>query len=180
MNCKQFSKVMGEYVNRTLGEEIASGAEAHLKDCAKCASLVRELENTSRLVRSLEREAVPAGFEARLKARLASPRVSEMPSGAGSVILGWLRAIGRTFSGAPGHGWRLVLRPALAGLILCAIIAGSLFMVGRGQYSEEVDTDWGYIETCRDQHASFAAANPLADESAVILRERARDLAEKL
>ena len=75
MNCKEFSEYMGDYVNHTLSDEIARGVEAHLHACPDCSSLAKELESTSPLVRSLEYQKAPAGFEARLKARLrAAPR----------------------------------------------------------------------------------------------------------
>lgn len=180
MNCKQFSKLAGDYVNRTLGEDKLESAQAHLSTCTQCASLVRELENTSHLVRSLDRASAPAGFETRLRTRLASQERPEAPAAAGNTIRDWLRGIGRTFLVTPPHGYRLAIRPALAGLIVCAIIVGSIFMLGQGRDPNASEMDWGYIETCQNQHASFASANPLADESAVILRERVRDLGEGL
>lgn len=175
MNCKEFSKYIGDYVNRTLSEEVAASAEEHLSACVQCASLARELERTSHLVRSLERVCAPAGFEERLKARLASQGVPSGAAGVGSAARRWLAAIGRAFIGMPARGHRLALRPVLAGIVLCAIIAGSVFMLGRGRPSDARAMDWGYIETCQEQHASFAVANPLADESAVILSERVRE-----
>jgi len=180
MNCKQFAKVMGDYVNRTLSEDVAENAEIHLSLCAKCASMVKELEHTSDFVRSLERASTPAGFEERLKTRLAAHRASESSVTSGTGVWGGLRAIGTRLKELPAHGHRLGLRPALVGLLLCAIIAGSIFMLAQGQHSETAEMDWGYIETCQDQHALFAGSNPLADESAVMLRERARDLGEGL
>lgn len=180
MNCKQFSKLMGDYVNRTLSEDVAENAEIHLSLCAKCASMVKELEHTSEFVRSLERASTPAGFEERLKARLAAHRASESSVTSGTGIWGGLRAIGTRLRELPAHGHRLGLRPALVGLLLCVIVAGSIFMLAQGQHPNGVETDWGYIETCQDQHALFAGSNPLADESAVILRERAREMGEAL
>lgn len=170
MNCKEFSKHIGDYVNRKLDEEVARSAEIHLSTCARCASLVKELEKTSLLVSSLERASAPVGFEEHLKNRLASPeRVEKRHS-----IREWLRTLGEVFLGTPGH--RFALRPVLAGLLLCAVIIGSVFIIGRDRNSDTLTIDWTYIETCQAQHASFAAANPLADESAVILKERVREL----
>lgn len=175
MNCKQFSNYIGDYVNHTLDDSIARDAEAHIGACAKCASLARELESTSLMVRSLDRAGTPLGFEERLKARIAIQR-TQSPSRAG--VREWLRALGQALFGMPGH--RLVLRPALAGLIVCVLIVGSVFLLGQHQLSNTQAMDWGYIEACQQQHASFAASNPLADESAVMLRERARDLGNDL
>lgn len=159
MNCKEFSKHIGDYVNRTLDEGIARGAEVHLSTCTRCASLVKELENTSLAVSLLERANAPVGFEVRLKTRLVAQGASKE-----SFVRRWI------------GGHQLALRPVLAGLILCAIIVGSVFIFGQGHKSDAPAMDWGYIEICQTQHASFAAANPLADDSAVILKERAREL----
>jgi anti-sigma factor RsiW len=176
MNCRQYSKYIGDYVNRTLGSDIAQDVEMHLAACAKCASLAGDLEQTSLMVRSLEREVTPVGFEERLKARLAAQRAVDVRQ---SVLSRWVDAVRDAFAGNPVYGRRPILRPALAGLLVLIVLAGSVFMLMRGYYGES-ETDWSYIHTCRRQHSSFAAANPLADESAVILRERVSDLAQSL
>ena len=177
MNCKEFSKVMGDYVNRTLGEEIDEYAKMHLDGCAACSAKVAELECTSMMVRSLARACTPAGFEERLKARLAA-REAQSPSGVRAAIRSWIQAAGRALWGVPGH--RLSFGPAMALLLFCAVIAGSLLMFTPGNHATAPDTDWAYINTCKDQHASFAGANPLGDESAAALRERAGESDETL
>ena len=170
MNCREFAKIMGDYVNRTLCEDVAGCAQSHLDACAECASKVHELEQTAVLVRSLDRASTPPGFEARLRQRLAAQRAR--PSAARlHVIADWLRGLGQ-------H--RLALRPALAGLLLCVLIAGSLFMLGPGRNPGASDTDSAYLTTCRAQHARFDGTNPLGDESAAALRERAGDLGGSL
>lgn len=177
MNCKEFSKVLGEYVNRTLGEMDAECAEVHINACAECSAKARELESTAMLVRSLDRASTPAGFEERLKTRLAMQQ-RQAPAGLRATIRAWVHAAGRSLWGAPGH--RLAFRPALMALFLCAVIAGSVFVVGPNRQANVPDTDWAYIQTCKDQHASFAGANPLGDESAAALRESAGDMDEML
>jgi hypothetical protein len=174
VECKDFARYIGDYVNRTLGDELAGDAEMHLRACRECASLVRELEAASLMVRSLDRAAAPPGFEMRLRERLASQNTRVTSPARETFARRWLGALGRLFVGTTAHGHRSVLRPALAGLLLCVIVTGSLLMIGRDRLFDSSDMDWGYIEACEAQHASFASANPLADESAVILRERAR------
>lgn len=161
MNCRQFSKIIGEYVDRTLSAEAAENAKIHLSLCEKCAAQARALERTSCLLSSLDREQAPLGFEDRLKARMALRRL------ASDQLRGWLRDPLRT-------RWYSV-RPAIAGLTLCALVMGSIFMYRM----QSPEMDWAYLETCREQHSSFAGANPLADGSAMILRERAIDLGEE-
>lgn len=170
MNCKEFKKIMGDYVNRTLGGNLAGSAEIHLSVCPKCASLVRDLESTTMMTRSLDRTAAPVGFEERLKARMAA-RGRECPP--------WRSALStalRSLFLPPGH--RLAARPAIVGLLICFLIAGSIFVVNQRQSASEMD--WAYIHACQDQHATFAGTNPLADESAVALRERVQDLSNEL
>lgn len=176
MNCKQFSKAMGDYVNRELDEGIMCRMQEHLKACPECAKLVRELEDTSLMVRLLPREATPVGFEQRLKERVATARAlgTERKS-----LRGFWSRIAGVSDTSPVFERHLVFRPALVVLLFFAVIAMSAVFVNWGSESGP-DMDWGYIEACQEQHASFASSNPLADESAVILRERARDLGESL
>ena len=170
MNCKEFKNIMGDYVNRTLGRDLAGSAEIHLSVCPKCASLVKELESTSVMMRSMDRATAPVGFEERLKARMAV-RQEHKPG-----IMERLNAVLRALFLPPGH--RLAVRPAIAGLLVCFVIAGSIFMISQRRPASEMD--WAYIHACQNQHASFAGTNPLADESAVALRERVRDLGNEL
>lgn len=170
MNCKDFRKIMGDYVNRTLGGNLAGSAEIHLSMCPKCASLVKELESTTVMMRSLNRASAPVGFEERLKARLAAGRTRKI------TVIERLSAVLRALFLPPGH--RLSVRPAIAGLLICVLIAGSILMLNQRQPASEMD--WGYIRACQDQHATFAGTNPLADESAVALRERVQDLGTEL
>lgn len=173
MNCKRFSKYTGEYVNRTLPADVLADAELHLSSCVSCASLVRELENTSAMVRALDRECAPVGFEQRLKERIASRAATSHASD--SLACRWLNAIGTAIMGKSVEGRRPGLRPALVALSLCVIVLGSFVLFGPSMQTASSDTDWAYIGTCQEQHAQFASANPLADEAAVILRERARE-----
>ena len=170
MNCKEFKNIAGEYTNRTLGNELAGSVEIHLSVCPKCASLARELESTSVMVRSLSRANAPVGFEERLKARMAAREVRKL-----SVfdrMAGFLHAL----FVPPGH--RFAVRPAIAALLICIVIAGSIFMFNQRQAGSEMD--WAYIRACQDQHATFSGTNPLADESGVALRERVQDLGSEL
>ena len=170
MNCKDFRGIMGDYVDRTLAKNLAGSAEIHLSVCSKCASLVRELESTSDMMRSLDRAAAPIGFEERLKARLASRAAHKV------TVNERLGAILRAWFLPPGH--RYAVRPAIAGLLICFAVAGSIFMINQRQPSSEMD--WAYLRACQNQHSTFAGTNPLADESAVALRERVQDLGSEL
>ncbi len=167
MNCNQFAKYITDYVDGTLDRGVAGEMDMHMNLCHDCKSLVTELENTSSLIRSLDRLTAPEGFEHRLKERIASA-----PAHAPRVTL-WRRLTGGT-SRRP-----LVLRPVFAAFTVCLILIGSMLLVQKTWFAQP-ETDWEYIEKCQEGHAIFASANPLADDSAIILKERARDLGGEL
>lgn len=171
MNCSQFAKYITDYVDGTLDRGVAGEMEMHMSLCHGCSSLVTELENTSSLIRSLDRLTAPEGFEDRLKARIAST-----PARAGEKT--WRQRLAGWFAGSARRP--LVLRPVFAAFLICLVLIGSAFVLVERTYFAQPDTDWEYIEKCESQHANFASANPLADDSAIILTERARDLGEEL
>ncbi len=168
MSCKEYSEYIGDYVNRTLDSGKSARVHAHVDSCVKCARLVRELQSTARMVASLDRTSAPEGFESRLAARLAAQKTiaSEHP------IRAWFRSIFAT----PAYGYRVALRPALAGAVVCIIAAGSMLMTSHNTPVDNSQVDWGYMQTVRSQHSSFAATNPLGDDSAAMLKERSQDM----
>ncbi len=168
MNCRQFAKYITDYVDGTLDRGVAGEMEMHMNVCHECSSLVTELENTSSLIRSLDRLAAPGAFEKHLRERIASAPADPQRTS--------LRA---RPAGLPPRR-PLVLRPVFAALALCLVLIGSTFALMRKTYFAEPETDWEYIQKCESQHSSFASANPLADDSAIILSERARDLGDEL
>lgn len=172
MSCKEYSKLIGDYVNRTLCKESSVKLELHLDSCLHCSSLVISLQNTERLVSSLERTNAPIGFDARLKARLAAERSAKLEH----PIKAWARELLH----GPAYGYRTVLRPAIAGVCVLMIAAGSLFMSSHNSNTITVkpQIDWGYIQNIRAQHSSFESTDPLADDSVEALAERTQDLGD--
>jgi len=164
MNCNQFAKYITDYVDGALEKGVAGEMESHMSLCRDCRSLVTELENTSSLIRSLDRLAAPEGFEARLRSRITS-----VPA------RGEKKVLRERLFGRPHF-----LRPVLAALAVCLLIVGSALTLTHRARDGRNAMDWEYIEKCRSEHATFASANPLADDSAVILGERARDLGGQL
>lgn len=167
MNCREFSRHIGDYVNHTMDAETATLAREHLRECPSCASAASELSKTSALVESLPRLSTPLGFEERLRARMGQQAAVACRR---DTLMDRVREFRFTF----GRSCRLAFTPALAGLILCLMVATSVFVVGRRHYGVEPkpDFDSAYISTCQAQHVSFTASSPLADESAAILQER--------
>ena len=175
MKCSEIRKHAGEYVDRTLAPELVGPFESHLDACKECARTVRELEAASSLVRSLSREGAPLGFEQRLRERIVMQQ-AETPS---VRKVGPFEALRSFFAGDPILGRRPGFRPALVGAAL-AVVAGIVIYSGQWQQPTATATDWAYINTCREQHESFASANPLADESALILQRRTQELGGEL
>jgi anti-sigma factor RsiW len=171
MNCNQFAKFITDYVDGTLERGVAGEMEMHMNVCHDCNSLITELENTSSLIRSLDRLTAPEGFDQRLKARIASVPVVAPGTGLRRRLSCWL---------ASGSSRPFLLRPVFAAPLIFVIFAGSTFVLVEKVRFAQPETDWEYIGKCQEQHASFASANPLADDSAIILKERARDLGEEL
>jgi anti-sigma factor RsiW len=167
MNCNQFAKYITDYVDGTLDRGVAGEMEMHMNLCHDCSSLITELENTSSLIRSLDRLTAPVGFEDRIKARIASTPERSLPR----RLAEWLGGSARR---------PFVLRPVFAAFVICLVLVGSMYVLVERAYFAQPATDWEYISKCESQHATFASANPLADDSAIILSERARDLGEEL
>lgn len=176
MDCKQFSKYIGEYVNRTLDIEHVELAKAHLDTCVSCAALVKELEATSSMVRSLNHFCAPIGFEDRLRERITAENTSRVNTGYFHRVQS---AVGKLIFGNSTSGRRTALRPALAGLA-CALTLGGILFMGQIQQPDKSAMDFAYIDTIKEQHDAFAASNPLADGSAQMLKERANDLGSGL
>ncbi len=177
MDCKEFSQIMGEYVNRTLDADAAKAADAHTDACSECAARMRELACTSAMIRSLARANTPDGFEAQVRARIADQCAAQQ-SGFWFTVQERLQSLGRLLWGTPGH--RLSVGPALAALMLCVVAAGSLYVFAPNHKTPAPETDWAYINTVKDQHASYAGSNPLGDESAAALRESTSESGETM
>ncbi|MCL6519648.1 MAG: zf-HC2 domain-containing protein [Armatimonadetes bacterium] len=171
MNCRRIRKNIIDYMSGTLSKEKTERIKEHLLSCAECSQLIAELEATSHLVRSLDRAKAPAGFESRLQTRIAfqqSVKTNRNP------IRRFARDFARAFIGMR----RLSLRPVIAGILFCIMLGVSILMIINNNVAQA--TDQAFISVCQEQHISFAAANPLADDSAVLLKDRASDLANEL
>jgi predicted anti-sigma-YlaC factor YlaD len=45
MTCEAFDAALPDYLEGTLDESMRASVEAHLRECVRCAGLVRDLEN---------------------------------------------------------------------------------------------------------------------------------------
>jgi hypothetical protein len=72
MTCEAFDAALPDYLEGTLGDSLRAPVEMHLRECVRCAGLVRDLENMQRDASALP-DLVPArdlweGIEARIAA----------------------------------------------------------------------------------------------------------------
>jgi anti-sigma factor RsiW len=72
MTCEAFDAALPDYLEGTLDESMRASVEAHLRECVRCAGLVRDLENIQKEAAALP-DLVPSrdlweGIEARIAA----------------------------------------------------------------------------------------------------------------
>jgi hypothetical protein len=72
MTCEAFDAALPDYLEGTLGDSLRAPVDMHLRECVRCAGLVRDLENIQRDASALP-DLVPArdlweGIEARIAA----------------------------------------------------------------------------------------------------------------
>lgn len=72
MTCEAFDAALPDYLEGTLDDSVRASVEMHLRECVRCAGLVRDLENIQRDASALP-DLVPArdlweGIEARIAA----------------------------------------------------------------------------------------------------------------
>ncbi len=114
MQCQQFDQILEQQAGETLPRE----AEAHLNDCARCRTVVQDLEAIQLVASELAAEVAepPERVWLTVRRHLGSE--------------GLIRTPHRT--GRP-EGWTLVLpRPVLAGAYLAVAIAAAVFIGSRG------------------------------------------------
>ena len=171
MKCKEVLKYMEDYLNQALGADLEQEVQAHLDTCASCTKLAEDLKRTSLMVKSLPKLSAPLDFHEKVRCQIAARY--KVPTSATTKTLAeqWFERI-RTYL----SGQVRVLRPALLGLILCITIICSILITSRDHKTSETELDWTYIKTCQEHHMSFASANPLADNSAILLMERTHSL----
>jgi hypothetical protein len=72
MTCEAFDAALPDYLEGTLGDSLRASVEMHLRECVRCAGLVRDIENIQKEASALP-DLVPArdlwqGIEARIAA----------------------------------------------------------------------------------------------------------------
>lgn len=173
MKCSDFEKYMLENGSEDIG---GTSADEHRKTCDTCGALYSELLAVSMVVKSMDREPAPIGFDARLKSRIAAEQAVNKHKG---LAYQFKRMIS-VFTDATTR--KYALAPILAVLVLFAILFGTnLIPVSHNNKVIASDTtDWAYIKACKNAHASISAEDPFADKSAQLLQSNTFDTGQEL
>jgi anti-sigma factor RsiW len=103
MTCEAFDAALPDYLEGTLDGSVRASVERHLRECVRCTSLVRDLENITTEAGSLPDIAPSRDLWAGIDARIAAPVIA--------------------LGGAPAKQRRLV--PAWMGIAAAALIVST-------------------------------------------------------
>ena len=73
MNCDRFDEALSEYLEESLNENDRAGMERHLKQCVRCAGLVRDLDRIRTEAAALPDLVPSRDLWAGIEARIAAP-----------------------------------------------------------------------------------------------------------
>lgn len=175
LDCKKIQANLGEYVDGALPSDEAWRVKMHLSSCAVCDQAARELSGTVALLQSLPRQDTPAGFEQALARRLADVALQPRRSSLSERIGNWWTLPRRVRPAT------LATAGALAALAPAAILVFS--SANHGGATSPVHSPGArtpslvrastassdFVQQCLDEHSTYAAADPLGDQTAVIL-----------
>jgi len=173
MNCNEFKN----YILENGIEELeGTSADEHRRVCKPCGDLYSQMASVSAMVKSLDREPAPIGFDERLRSRIAARKAADQQSG----LIHQLARIRSVFDDAITR--RNALAPVLAVLVLFAVLLGTnIIPLNHGSQTFQSDaTDWGYIKACKNAHASISAEDPFMDRSAQLLQSSTFDADQEL
>lgn len=77
MQCNQLHKSLNSYLNKSLGQDATHDFSLHLKECASCAQMVQEIEQTMSLLDKPKRLEVDPFMHTRIIAQLDSQNESK-------------------------------------------------------------------------------------------------------
>ena len=76
MTCEAFDAVLPDYLEGTLDGSMRASVERHLRECVRCTSLVRDLENITKEAASLPDLAPSRDLWAGIESRIAAPVIA--------------------------------------------------------------------------------------------------------
>ncbi len=76
MTCEAFDSALPEYLEGTLDGSVRASVERHLRECVRCTSLVRDLENITKEASSLPDLVPSRDLWAGIESRIAAPVIA--------------------------------------------------------------------------------------------------------
>jgi hypothetical protein len=73
MTCEAFDAALPDYLEGTLDDSMRASVEAHLRECVRCAGLVRDLENIQKEAAALPDLVLSRDLWEGIEARIAAP-----------------------------------------------------------------------------------------------------------
>ena len=73
MTCEAFDAALPDYLEGTLGDPLRTAVEMHLRECVRCAGLVKDIENIRKEAASLPDLAPSRDLWEGIEARIAAP-----------------------------------------------------------------------------------------------------------
>jgi hypothetical protein len=92
MTCEAFDAALPEYLEGTLDGSVRASVERHLRECVRCTSLVRDLENITKEAASLPDLAPSRDLWAGIESRIAAPVIAlgAAPARARKLTPAWI------------------------------------------------------------------------------------------
>ena len=92
MTCEAFDAALPDYLEGTLDDSMRASVEAHLRECVRCAGLVRDLENIQKEAAALPDLAPSRDLWEGIEARIAAPviRLAARPERQKRYVPAWV------------------------------------------------------------------------------------------
>ncbi len=166
MSCERFDALAAELALGIADARERADALRHLTECAACRRALEELsEVADELLLVVPEREPPAGFEARVLARLEAARAAE-PAAAPEAALAAAPEPARAV--APRRGWLARHRTKLWAAGSAAVAAAAMALVLTGVYGDDRRLANQYRDTLAQAHgSSFHAARLKARSGAV-------------
>src|ERR1700694_3309941 len=73
MTCEAFDAALPDYLEGTLADPVRTSVEMHLRECVRCAGLVRDIENIQKEAAALPDLVLARDLWEGIEARIAAP-----------------------------------------------------------------------------------------------------------
>jgi len=169
-SCSKVKPRLSEYVDGTLPGDVTWTVQLHIAACESCSLVVRQLEQTVKMMRSMALPSLPVTFDSELASRIVEIDSAKRKANTGNF---YVRALYGFQSWAKSLTYRQRLRLAISTPVLAAVVAVMLGFLAPHATSNvnAASNDAAFAATCVQQHRTFVASQPLADPSAQALAQ---------